>query len=188
VFLCPDVPNEGNLTAATVSHYACHPRLMPSLDSFYGTRTDPYGNGPNGHRTSYNVTHIKRAAEIAEIFDSSLVPTPTGGWNCSSGVPIASVLDSFRILFGSFLTDATTTVKPGDRVDLSPNGVTNDFVHFNQDSSSNPNNIRFRHSRNTQANVLMADGHVESFSLSSPNNTSPTFDTDFRRSNVNVSP
>jgi prepilin-type processing-associated H-X9-DG protein len=68
--------------------------------------------------------------------------------------------------------------------------VVSDGVHFsNADSfnmndavgSSNWGNIRFRHLKNTAANVLMADGHVETHRLNSDKTTCT-----LKRLNINV--
>jgi prepilin-type processing-associated H-X9-DG protein len=133
---------------------------------------------------------------MALIFDVSLSPPGSGlngqaVWNVANDVPVGSALDGFGILNSPFLTDdypayAFGTMVPNQPVDLSPGGNFNDFTDYNKDSDTNADNIRFRHLNNTQANVLMVDGHVESFQISSKNNANVSRDTDMKEFNVHV--
>jgi len=189
-FYCPDAPVTNNpyQEATPLTHYACHPRLMPQLGKRYDTYLDPTGLGPPYPcMHSYHLAHIKRNTEIALVFDVSLEYS-NGQWgaNDASGVlPIGVNLDdnalgSYGNGYDPLLTDqygslvgarATPpdgwTPGPNDPVDMMPNAnggqITGTIGEANEDVSDNQLNIRFRHLGNTTANALMVDGHVESF-------------------------
>jgi prepilin-type processing-associated H-X9-DG protein len=156
IFMCPSV------TSATakgiLTHYSAHPRILPDL----GT-ADRY-NLPFGLQ-SYKLAKIKRATEIAIIFDASLYDA--GG----AGTWIATAC-AFKLDNGAIskpkpqLTDdyehAFTPMSADDPIDMTPFSF--NAADTNKDGRNNAGNIRFRHSADTQANALMCDGHVASFS------------------------
>jgi prepilin-type processing-associated H-X9-DG protein len=88
-----------------------------------------------------------------------------------------------------------SSINGGQPVSLAPEDAApyNNPANMNQDngySSGLPSmvtggtgNIRFRHLQNTKCNVLMADGHVESFTYNIK-----TQETDLLRKNINVNP
>lgn len=162
----------------------------------------------------YILSHIKRSTDIALIWDCSLVyeqatPTPSttpqseDGWNVPMTVPVSSRIDAGRFMYGNPRSDTYSTddyalvassdptFTPNSPVDMTPGNspsygqtVWNKYV--NVDHWYNANNIRFRHNGNTQANVLMADGHVQTFNFKA--GAPPTNCTDFLRLNIDVNP
>ncbi len=81
-------------------------------------------------------------------------------------------------------TTDTTNISPGDPVSLvsgNGNNATSNPAYFNTDQTPNLGTIRFRHNRNTVANALMVDGHVENYNYNPKNQT-----TDLLRKNINV--
>jgi prepilin-type N-terminal cleavage/methylation domain-containing protein/prepilin-type processing-associated H-X9-DG protein len=173
VFMCPSVSS--NTGKGILTHYSGHPRLLPDL-----TQADKY-NLPFGLQ-SYKLGKIKRSTEIAILFDASLYEA--GG----AGTWIATAC-AFKLDNGAIskpkpqLTDdyehAFTPMSPADPVDMTPFSFQPGDT--NKDGPNNAGNIRFRHTGDTQANALMADGHVATF-----NYNKNTRKTDLLRRNVYV--
>jgi prepilin-type processing-associated H-X9-DG protein len=186
VFYCPDAPQDaaGSLSNITMSHYGCNPRLMPKLgtEDFYfnnHTATSPYIC-----MHSYHLAHITRAAEVALIFDASLIYVPGGGWSVAGNgtEPVLLSMDNDAIgtyggqPYAPWFTDqyqlSANTINPSDPVSLIPwDGPTSyastAAAYINTDTPNNAENVRFRHLGNTAMNALMIDGHVETFSYDS---------------------
>jgi prepilin-type N-terminal cleavage/methylation domain-containing protein/prepilin-type processing-associated H-X9-DG protein len=183
MFFCPEVGGEDTVASASgMSHYACHPRLMPVVGYNSSDAADPAFRGkPND---CYNVAKLKRASELAIIFDSSLgFNVDTGKWAVISDMPVA-VQIGHRAWYGSYpevrsyLLDtmyhnASPRMNPSDSINMAiqqPNiGKPNtDYILKGPDNTgnaltSNTFNIRFRHNGDTICNALMVDGHVERF-------------------------
>ncbi len=205
-FLCPDAPGQGWIT---IGHYACNPRLMPVLDNNV-VRDAVTGRWP----VPYHQSNIKRSAEIGIVFDDSLAPNTQVGvtdadalsWGPWYTYPVAGSMDGWRLFYpgsnsyGSgttYFTDdyslpANTGLRPNDQIDMTPAGATASPAakYWNTDTSANPNNIRFRHLNNTVCNVLMVDGHVESFTLKmiKTGTTTVNATTSLLRKNIYVNP
>jgi prepilin-type processing-associated H-X9-DG protein len=168
-------------------HYLSHPRLMPQ----YGQKTGL--TLPNGQQEAllvpYQVGRIKRAPEIAMIFDAPLYydSSAYGIWKLKFELPVANGLDRNALTAKApFLLDnyAGTTVDPGSSIDLTSAGG---FAYPpNQDNFGNTGTIRFRHMRDTMANALMADGHVESFRYDPRKKPDDPLVSNFLRRNVYV--
>ena len=183
-FLCPDAPGQGVVTSdgASVAHYGCHPRLMPLLYS--QNVTAPYF-------LPYKIGHIKRSAEICLIFDASLIHNAGDApdtWTQANTFPVLSNIDGGGKPNTGFqgptkLTDNYTgvTYTASDPIDMTTSAVFNPSASVNHDVSSNVSNVRFRHIKNTVANVLMVDGHVQSFHFNPLTNK-----TDLLHKNINV--
>jgi type II secretory pathway pseudopilin PulG len=181
-FICPDAPNTSTAqNGFNVVHFSSHPRLMPAIDL-----TQP-GNCPLPDGTNakpYRLANIKQAAEIAVLFETSLVEQ-NGVYQPQYGSAVANHID-FGALFGPrFLLNyryANGGVKGEDSLDMRAlqGGPPN------TDTPNNPLNIRFRHQKDTKQNVLMADFHVQTFTYNprkAPNDPSVT---DLLRKNVYV--
>ena len=184
LFHCPEVPspdlhpNEGALV-----HYTSHPRLMPQLGA-----ADNYAafiGKPGVTLQPYRIAKIKRSAEIALIFDASLEPKAQfgGAFGPANNVPVANVLDAWRMYYQSFHVEHTYPGMPNHQaksfpVDLQASSGNAQFV--NTDSPNNQNNVRFRHQNNKVMNALMVDGHVESFEMKTQ------FTSSFLRGHINV--
>lgn len=186
MFICPDAPQGTNAYYQAVSDYACHPRLMAEL--LY-SRIDPVTNLP---WQPYRIAHIKRAAEIALIFDASVMQLPAssgGGWSVNGAdYPVGRALDANRQYYDTYLTDdyglvsGESYMNPGAAIDLTPQGTGATAADLNKDTTGNAGNVRFRHMNNNVCNVLFVDGHVDQFSFKTATATS------LLRGNVNVNP
>jgi prepilin-type processing-associated H-X9-DG protein/prepilin-type N-terminal cleavage/methylation domain-containing protein len=196
-FVDPAAPESS--AAGYFTDYSTHPRLLPDLGSA-DTLAVLQAQASGGKHASvlglclkpYKIAHIKRPTEIAMIFDSS-VYFGGGVWTTSAD---ADGLDN-GYLYGSKGTCLTDTYQQGGSFDtdninsgqsismISGNGInpTGNPAYFNTDTGNNWATIRFRHNRNTQANALMVDGHVESF-----NYNNKTQASDMLRKNINVNP
>jgi len=174
-FMDPDAPQDGTANALnyTLVQYTCHPRLMPQLgqlDLFkQGTTSTFYFLSP------YKIGHIKRSSEIAMIFDAVVVPARGGGWSAPYFQPVAQTLDNGQINGPDYLVDC---LDPAGSINMSVTGTN----LVNMDALPEGQNIRFRHMNNRVCNALMADFHVESFTMQS------TGSSDLQRRNIYVNP
>jgi prepilin-type N-terminal cleavage/methylation domain-containing protein/prepilin-type processing-associated H-X9-DG protein len=184
LFHCPEVPvQDQTANESAIVHYLSHPRLMPQLGL-----TDNYARDvllkPGVTLEPYRIAKIKRSAEIAIIFDGSLEPKTAGGFGPVGNVPVANVLDAWRMFYDSYHTDRRWNGMPGymspsNPVDLQASGG---VAFVNMDHPSNANNVRFRHQNNKVMNALMVDGHVQSFEMKNQ------FQSTLLRGNINVNP
>jgi len=172
LFLCPDVAQLHNGTSF-ITDYSCHPRLMPDLATF------DFSLG-HGYLKPYKLIQIKRAPEIAVIFDGSLENAITG----SPASADAFAIDGGRLYKPTYLTtNYKNPATDGDvPVDMSAWGPGASTTDINTDRDANVGNIRFRHNGNKMANALMVDGHAEAFTISAQNVPS------LLRRNINVDP
>jgi prepilin-type N-terminal cleavage/methylation domain-containing protein/prepilin-type processing-associated H-X9-DG protein len=184
LFHCPEVPNpDMSQNESAIVHYLSHPRLMPQLGL-----TDNYAafKGLTGVTLQpYRLAKIKRSAEIAIIFDGSLEPKSGGGWGPGGNVPVANVLDAWRMFYDSYHVEHQWPGKPSYMapsfpVDLQPSS--GNITLVNRDDAGNGNNVRFRHQNNKVMNALMVDGHVQTFEMKTQ------FQSTFLRGNINVNP
>ncbi|HEV7300629.1 MAG TPA: prepilin-type N-terminal cleavage/methylation domain-containing protein [Tepidisphaeraceae bacterium] len=162
VFRCAEAPNDDSADSAnnTLSHFASHPRLMPSLDGYWGTQVDPQ---TGKRRVPYKISRVKRSQEIILIYDAALSQTGAGGWTAGSS-PVGSRMDRYRLTYQTNLTDNYAGVPswfhPGSAVD-----ITSDSGLTNRDGADNAGNFRFRHNKDRACNTLMVDGHAETFTF-----------------------
>ena len=182
VYQCPDAPQTGIQTAGATSDYGCHPRLMPNLGGYYYQHEYSPQIGLDSLKP-YKLSHIKRSSDILIVSDAGVTPLTTGGFCVGgNGGPVMLGLDSGSISqaagnYNTCLTDYYTgsAYTPGDSPNLTnidpPNGYQAD--------------VRYRHLRNSAANVLMCDGHVAQFTLK-PSSHYGGFSTDLTRGNINV--
>jgi prepilin-type processing-associated H-X9-DG protein/prepilin-type N-terminal cleavage/methylation domain-containing protein len=188
VFICPDAPGEysKNLNVSGLTSYLAHPRIIPFMNLVGGWPQD-MATGTARPFTPYKLAKIRRSSEIALIFDGSLQPHPAFPevWGPAFDVPVAIALDAYGFVNGppnaTSLTDnypagASSWNNPDAAVNFSAMGG----GPVNSDSPGNAHQIRFRHMKDRYANVLMADGHVESFDFFNSTNGS------FKRRNINV--
>ena len=157
LFICPDATQGEELSA--ISNYSTHPRLMPNLDSADGIA------GAGNYLRPMKLSQIRRGSEIAAVFDASLDAINGAGGTIYQASAVAYRLDNFRNFYSTYLTDnyaldPQSWMTPSAPIDLTTD---NGPVNVNTDTPGNYGNIRFRHRNNTQTNVLMLDGHVESF-------------------------
>src|SRR5687768_13571313 len=177
IFICPEAPNEPMLSGTVFAcTYLSHPRLMPQIGqpgaSFPWLVDDPYflnrGNVRIG-KLPYKIARVKRSAEVAVLWDAPLEFVGASGNTPAAFVigqhlPVANQLDKGRY-YGANSSNFTdnytgTNLKPNDPIELIQGFQGKDT---NKDNGANFQTIRFRHTKDTVANALMADGHVESF-------------------------
>lgn len=182
VFVCPDAPSDADSTGQIFNQYVCHPRLMPSLDGYWGTRADTATKPQVTYMNTYKIAGIKRSAEVAIIWDGSCVELATGGWTIDN-TPVGVTVDSYGLTWGDYLTD-NYALDPQPY--LGPNEPVNVIsvggaAYTNTDTAANPQAPRFRHMQNTQMNALMMDGHVNTYNYN-PNQQT----TDWVRGSIYV--
>jgi prepilin-type processing-associated H-X9-DG protein len=165
MFQCPDAPaNDKRGGRSGALHYTSHPRLMPTMSNVTTPAFRPYP-----------LAKIKRASEIALIFDGSLQYSD-GVWTANYEIPVAIGMDMARA-YGwtsptTFLTDnyGSTGLNPNSSIE--PRSFFGSSTRYiNKDDAGaggfNGNNVRFRHTKDTVCNALMVDGHVQSFAYDS---------------------
>jgi len=178
LFICPTVGIEPS-TQSFITHYSSHPRILPDLS------TTNFHAG-TGKLKGYKLARIKRSAEMAIIFDASVAdPSASGQW---ISFAVAFALDKVGNANPPYLTDSyalAPTLNASQPVDLTPKRKTGfgPPQDINTDGDNNLGNIRFRHVKDTIANVLMVDGHVETFRYNKGKKT-----TDLLLKNVYVNP
>jgi len=178
LFICPTVGIEPSVQSF-ITHYSSHPRILPDLSTFNFFAGAGYLKG-------YKLAKVKRPAEIGAIFDASVSsPSQAGQWIAFA---VAFALDKVGTGNPPYLTDAYSlnpAVDGGQPVDLTPKRKTGfgPSQDINTDGDNNIGNIRFRHNKDTVANVLMLDGHVQTFRYNKSTKT-----TDLLRRNVYVTP
>jgi prepilin-type N-terminal cleavage/methylation domain-containing protein/prepilin-type processing-associated H-X9-DG protein len=193
VFMCPDQPPDMNTMGNAIEHYACHPLLMPEMDEFW--ESESFNLAAPGHFgyfiLPYRFTHIAHSADIAVIFESSLVPVLGGGY-APLDTPVEDEMDSYGVTYGTLMTDnyalGTTngvTVNGNDPINLNAQGGSS---YINTDTQQNQQNIRFIHMNNTKTNALMVDGHVQTFTYNPQRavESGGTNCTDFLKKNIYV--
>jgi prepilin-type processing-associated H-X9-DG protein len=188
IFSCPEAPPESRsdlYMSASGIHYECHPILMPQL-LFPWTPgpTDP--TGTHALRAPYKIAKVRRSSEIALIFDAPL--DPTNQMRVKYEVPVATAIDNGGIFSSPYLLDTpySTTRKLEESINMTPSGSLN--IYANKDITQNAQTIRFRHKKDTLANALMVDGHVESFTYDPKKKPNDPLVTSMLRRNIYVNP
>jgi prepilin-type N-terminal cleavage/methylation domain-containing protein/prepilin-type processing-associated H-X9-DG protein len=147
VFECPEAVAQGLVpnVASFPCMYVCHPRLMPWLQNWSDTQSDPITRPDPSTNVGgipiqpYRLSDIKRSSEICLIFDAAMYydTNPSNGmngWNVPSSVPVAYRLDDGRWRYDelgrptTFLTDqynidtntGASAINQGQPIDLSP--------------------------------------------------------------------
>jgi prepilin-type N-terminal cleavage/methylation domain-containing protein/prepilin-type processing-associated H-X9-DG protein len=182
LFLCPEV-SFVNTSKNFISNYSSHPRILPDLTQRDYLRPIPPG-GAEPKLRGYRLAKIKNPAEKAIIFDGSID-------NLAYMAPVvAFALDANRKQKRPYFMEnpppniADPNINIGQPIDLAPwIGGAGAEQFINTDTPRNAGNIRFRHNRDTKANALMVDGHVESYSYNKATKT-----TDMLRKNIFVNP
>lgn len=169
-------PGLGSVTSQ--NNYSAHPILMPNAKA--GT-VWPNGVGhpyQGKQRRAYKLTHVKNAVGTILIFDGTQCisyPTAVDGNAVADGYN----LDANRVKATNPQTYLYLEKAEGLGADLSlsvDGGVNKDAPNDNQgaDPDLRIGNIRWRHFRNTSANFLFVDGHVEGLKYKSRNSTELT--------------
>jgi prepilin-type N-terminal cleavage/methylation domain-containing protein/prepilin-type processing-associated H-X9-DG protein len=187
LFQCPNAPGNPDTLVKDFNsriHYMCHPRLM--VDNSGGPG-HPFGTPPGtANEKPYKISKVRKSAEIALLFDCPLYPLSNGDWGLLYNTGVANQIDKQAAYSPERLTDnwKLGTKSPDESVDMTPVGG----GLPNTDTTTNFQTIRFRHNRDTVSNVLMVDGHVQSFTYNkrlAPNDKKVT---EFLRRNLYVNP
>ena len=177
VFQCPSAIQEFSPAVTLVDHYSCHPRLMPHSDFNIPEQPDAI----TGKRIApYKFAKIKNAAEIVVIFDGTQYMNASGNENGNAD-SVGGQLDGWHSTYGMGLIMPYMSTAPSWDIDSSApvNGGDNTDALAGY-TSANQQNIRWRHSKNTSANFLFGDGHVNSFRYGGQ------YKTELKRANVCV--
>ncbi|CAN5526871.1 hypothetical protein BH09PLA1_BH09PLA1_12010 [soil metagenome] len=181
IFICPDVA--GDLAPDAFCTYLTHPRLIPqiateaSAGSYDWLVWEPYYLRRGTLRkvkTPYKFARIKRASEIALMWEAGMDVNPTTGkFDLPNGLPVANQIDKARyyVQGSPNLTDDYSgfSLKPNDPVEIIEGFL---GAQTNKDNGSNYQRIRFRHVKDTVGNALFVDGHVEALKYNPQTKTS----------------
>jgi prepilin-type processing-associated H-X9-DG protein/prepilin-type N-terminal cleavage/methylation domain-containing protein len=174
-FICPTAPVPNSADRPYTS-YTAHPRIFPNLtdpDDYLMSQETVGRHGSGSYPIwlgGYKLAHIKRSSEIVLIYDAAVSPNHGNDVIASS---VGFSLDDNGYEQNTYMTDSyptTVSFNQGSPVNLLPGEVKNPpatSADINTDDTNNYGNIRFRHAGNTQANCLMADGHVQPFTIKS---------------------
>lgn len=166
MFLCPDGKE---FTKPAVTHYACHPLLMPDCGSTYPSGFP--GVDPTIFRHPYKITKVPTPADIVLLYDSGQA---LGGTADGSAGPMGHNIDGNRLNSNGNLNGGVTT--PGKTYLMVSSGVdlgksVDGGVNRDGPPASNLNDVRWRHMGNTAACFLYVDGHAGSLRYNSRYNT-----------------
>jgi prepilin-type N-terminal cleavage/methylation domain-containing protein/prepilin-type processing-associated H-X9-DG protein len=156
IFKCPSAIQTGATAPDKFTlHYTAHPRLFPRNN----IGNDPLLGRP---QEPYKIGKIKRASEMVMVFDGSQYIGASGQWE-GNAHPYGAGLSGWRCQgqygWGNMLLDAPNIPSWDANMDASIDaGDNTDCV--NGWSSPNQQNIRWRHGKNNQANILYCDGHA----------------------------
>ena len=178
IFICPDA--KGN-PSQPLNTYSAHPLIMPNDDNLYPAVPAVYGSLASTYRHPFKVNWITNPSDTVLIFDAAqemagFTASADGyalDWQRivpgSSVPPITYLLSTYCQQYG---VDTGVSIDGGYNQD-SPDGSTTDTL-------KRYGNVRWRHLKNSAANFLFVDGHVDSGTYNSRYNTS------IARRNVNV--
>lgn len=156
------------------NNYSAHPVLMPN-----STITWPAGHPLAGKpRLPFKASRVSNSSGTVLIMDGTQVisyPSATDGNSVADGYN----LDANRLKSPNPLTYLSLLKAQSLGIDLSQSvdgGVNKDAATDNQgaDAQLRLGNIRWRHFKNTSANFLFCDGHVEGLKYKSQNQTDLT--------------
>ncbi len=165
-----------------IIHYSAHPRLMPNLDDpDWSVPGSSFANGP--WLKPYKVSKIKRAAEVVLVMDGTQVKVIAPNQDAWGAMATAFRADNSALYSidhpptpsrRTYMLYDHRNATNGEMID----GGINKDVEFQ--SSPGAGDIRWRHQKNTRANFLFCDGHVETRAYKS------RFQVDLKKLNFNV--
>ena len=189
VFTCPEAPNDGNkrtgVSGAAIT-YQSHPLLMPDINGLKVQYTPQVLTKP------YRMAKIKRSSEIGLVWDCPIYYDATNAlWHPVYDAAVSTWIDNGAWWRPPYMLDEyhkAPGVSPNDSVDMTVIGYnpTTTKGVTNKDQEYNGLNIRFRHTKETVANVLMVDGSVQSFRYDPRKPSNDRNVTDFKRKNLYV--
>ncbi|MDB5326623.1 MAG: xcpT 4 [Phycisphaerales bacterium] len=178
VFSDLDTVNDSN-SQRRLGHYTGHPRIFPQMNFPDALGSANYST--NKVAQIRKIASIRRSSEIFCIWDGAqqLDPTTQAGTPELFGAafPIASAIDSYQSNYGSHYynpaIDSWAIGNVGSPISIGGvYGVTLSEIRKNNrdavttsDKYTPPCQMRFRHIKNTTANLLALDGHVDSRQL-----------------------
>jgi prepilin-type N-terminal cleavage/methylation domain-containing protein len=191
LFVCPEVIADVAPDAYTT--YLTHPRLIPQINDL-STNTglawltyEPYHlnrtPSKNVAKQPYKLSRVKRASEIALMWEAAMDVEPTTGrFDLPQGLPVANQIDSTRY-YSPGSPNLSNDYSIGGLNPSDPVEIKQGFQgrETNKDNGYNYQRIRFRHLKDTVCPILMADLHVESFTYNGKTKTSS-----LKRSNIYV--
>ena len=171
MFMCPEAPEVsfsnaeagGNFIVTNCVCYSCNPAILGG---------QIYSAGPNNAGNPvppFRLSTSRHPSEAAVLFDASVsMDDGPGTIYQETDNPDAVYLDNkgftYYGLSAATYAQLAGASGLGNSVDMTP-PATFAASDCNKDNSNNIWNIRFRHMKNTVANVLFLDGHVQSFTL-----------------------
>lgn len=150
MFQCPTAP----VISSADGHYSGHPRIFPDVSSTDSATSRKY--------RPIKYSSLASPSQTSMVFDGRLVITATS----ANAASVCSDLDNGR------LTSDTYLLAPENRPTWASMATSQESVmSFDPPAGDNQDRtvdgwgkwVRFRHRGDTLTNVLMADGHVESF-------------------------
>ena len=195
MFVCPDAPREGNITNNLDStNYQGNPALLVDVNdpanNFYRVR-------------AYPIAKVRNSSEIGVVWDCSVrFDTTNGVWHPVNDSATSDNIDKVGASAGvrrapylyNDWNGGTSPINPNDSISLMASqasgaggpAASDKNGWTNSDQQWNANNIRFRHVNDTVANILMVDGHVQSFHYNKKKQCDDPNVTDFKRKNLYV--
>lgn len=188
MFMCSEAPDVsfsnaeagGQFIVTNCVCYSCNPAVLGG---------QIYNAGPNVSGSAVppmRLSTSRHPSEAAMLFDASVTFDKGSGTIAQeSDNPDAVSLDNggfttYQGLSAAYYAKFTPASGLGNSVDMTPIPSTA-AADCNKDGANNTLNIRFRHMKNTVANVLFIDGHVQSFTLNPKLPMNDKHKTDFLR-------
>jgi prepilin-type N-terminal cleavage/methylation domain-containing protein/prepilin-type processing-associated H-X9-DG protein len=189
LFTCPEAPNDNNkrtgVSGGAIT-YQSHPLLMPDINGLKVSYT------PQSLTKPYRIAKIKRSTEVGLIWDCPIYYDSTVNmWHPRYDGAASTWIDNGAWWRPPYMLDEYNRapgVDPNASIDMTVLGyqpnTTKPFT--NKDVEQNALNIRFRHTKETVANVLMVDGSVQSFHYDPRKPSNDKNVSDFRKKNLYV--
>jgi prepilin-type N-terminal cleavage/methylation domain-containing protein/prepilin-type processing-associated H-X9-DG protein len=169
------VPGKG------IIHYSAHPRLMPNIDDpDWSVPGSSFALGP--WLKPYKISKIKRAAEVVLIMDGTQVKIIAPNQDAWGAMATAFRADNGALYAQDHSGESRRSYMLYDHKNATNGATIDGGLNKEVDSQSiaPAGDIRWRHQKNTRANFLFVDGHVETRAYKS------RFQVDLKKLNFNV--